>query len=102
MRISDWSSDVCSSDLGRLNVGRALAHRRIPRSFETQHTVPEVHHINTVTLNLFQLAPFRTGNHWITRAPPPRRRPGSSYDRPDAGPRPSPGRRMEEIGRAHA
>src|SRR3546814_5462315 len=45
---------------GRLNVGRALAHRRIPRSFETQHTVPEVHHINTVTLNLFQLAPFRT------------------------------------------
>src|SRR3546814_5420403 len=63
---------------GLLNVGRALAHRRIPRSFETQHTVPEVHHINTVTLILFQLAPFRTGNHWITRAPPPRRRPGSS------------------------
>src|SRR3546814_1048943 len=28
MRISDWSSDVCSSDLRRLGVGRAGAQRQ--------------------------------------------------------------------------
>src|SRR3546814_2107181 len=28
MRISDWSSDVCSSDLVRANVSRPLARRR--------------------------------------------------------------------------
>src|SRR3546814_16733029 len=31
MRISDWSSDVCSSDLGRLIFGEALV---VPRSDE--------------------------------------------------------------------
>src|SRR3546814_15203295 len=31
MRISDWSSDVCSSDLSSANDFRAAARRRIPR-----------------------------------------------------------------------
>src|SRR3546814_6789914 len=32
MRISDWSSDVCSSDLFGIKVGDAQARRRLTRS----------------------------------------------------------------------
>src|SRR3546814_6637631 len=35
MRISDWSSDVCSSDLWHLEVGRAVIFRR--RQMSTAH-----------------------------------------------------------------
>src|SRR3546814_1029676 len=29
MRISDWSSDVCSSDLSNVKIGPAIDHRRV-------------------------------------------------------------------------
>src|SRR3546814_5726376 len=31
MRISDWSSDVCSSDLGKVEAGKRLEHRDAER-----------------------------------------------------------------------
>src|SRR3546814_15694730 len=63
---------------GRLTVGRALAHRRIPRSFETQYKAPDVHHIYTIHLNMFNLDPFLLGNKWLTPHTPPPQPPGHS------------------------
>src|SRR3546814_11053463 len=40
----------------------------------------------------------RTASAERGRLAPPRRRPGSSYDRPDAGPRPSPGKCFRRYG----
>src|SRR3546814_4841803 len=37
MRISDWSSDVCSSDLLRDPVDRALSHYHMERARHTEH-----------------------------------------------------------------
>src|SRR3546814_17995291 len=37
MRISDWSSDVCSSDLHGRNLGHLLSHRRPDRERDLRH-----------------------------------------------------------------
>src|SRR3546814_1523267 len=45
MRISDWSSDVCSSDLTRakaLEVGEGIGCIALPVKVEEQHTMPGI------------------------------------------------------------
>src|SRR3546814_3261737 len=37
MRISDWSSDVCSSDLGRLDVAMQMGGEGVSLKMDTQH-----------------------------------------------------------------
>src|SRR3546814_16036937 len=40
MRISDWSSDVCSSDLAGLAVGQEVGHHRAGAGTEAEPDVP--------------------------------------------------------------
>src|SRR3546814_5160920 len=79
MRISDWSSDVCSSDLGddRDLVGPVGCLGRFGQR----------HHVRSAPRD-------KDGDFGLIHIAFPQRRPGSSYDWPDTGRRPSPGKKI--------
>src|SRR3546814_7666962 len=71
------------------------AARQIPRAHQPVMPAPDHDRVEIHSGDPAIRAP-RTASAERGRLAPPRRRPGSSYDRPDAGPRPSPGKRSEE------
>src|SRR3546814_6134266 len=58
MRISDWSSDVCSSDLPKIAIGRSRTGRPLPRDVSGQKRVREWHDAGRCRIEINARWPF--------------------------------------------
>src|SRR3546814_12361356 len=68
VRISDWSSDVCSSDLNLASESRAASTLRLPSTILTPPSAASILAVQTKTLASLPSLPRHTKYFWFTRA----------------------------------
>src|SRR3546814_13970925 len=68
VRISDWSSDVCSSDLNLASESRAASTLRLPSTILLPPSAASILAVQTKTLASLPSLPRHTKYFWFTRA----------------------------------
>src|SRR3546814_9615282 len=68
VRISDWSSDVCSSDLNLASESRAASTLRLPSTILPPPSAASILAVQTKTLASLPSLPRHTKYFWFTRA----------------------------------